>query len=143
MARRSWRPALFVTGVSVAAPFAAVELVWGLSEAAGYRAATSLSDGLAALRDPTALTLTVVLPAVLFLIASVSATIGWAGGVWALVAHTVTGRPVDLKYAYRYGLSRLRPPSCSSAADVRSSTRSSSPTGDLGELSPGGVSSQE
>ncbi|QWA20890.1 hypothetical protein KJK32_04970 [Streptomyces sp. JCM17656] len=108
VAGRSWRPALFVTGVSVATPLATLELAFGLTEAAGYRATASLPDIIAALEKPTAVTPTIVLPAVLLIIASVSATIGWAGGVWALVTHSVTGRPVALKDAYRYGLSRLR-----------------------------------
>ncbi|GAA1821506.1 hypothetical protein GCM10009682_47070 [Luedemannella flava] len=105
--RRSWRPALLVTGVSISVPETALELARVLTEATGHHTANSLFDLATATSSPTAFMLGIVLPALLLIAGSVTATIGWAGGVWALVGPTVTGQPVSIADAYRYGLSRL------------------------------------
>ncbi|MDR6324381.1 hypothetical protein [Actinoplanes couchii] len=107
MARRSWRPGLLVTGVSVSLPLAAVELGRGLAEAAGYPAVASMPDVIAAAGSVSTLMMSVVLPVVLLGVAVAVGSVGWAGGIWALTAEAVTGRPVRVADAYRYGLSRL------------------------------------
>ncbi|MCT7351115.1 hypothetical protein N4P33_02860 [Streptomyces sp. 15-116A] len=105
-ARRSWRPALLVTGVSVATPLAAVELTRALAARAGYPVAAPLPEALAA-GYSTPVLAGAVLSLALLLITSAVASIGWAGGIWALVGPGITGQPVTIKEAYRHGLRHL------------------------------------
>jgi len=102
VAKRSWKSALFIAGVGIAVPQAAVSLI---SSVAGWGSGISvLSFG-----SLTAAIGSLFLRLLITLVAAIAgcwvAAAGWAGGTFALV-HEANGQTVSLGQAFGYGFKR-------------------------------------
>jgi hypothetical protein len=105
VAKRSWKSALIICTIGIAAPRAIVTLVERISNLAYYAGGTALVH----IGDITSVIGSIILGffvTLLFAIAaSFVAAAGWAAGTWALVQEA-NGRPAGLGPAFQYGLKR-------------------------------------
>jgi hypothetical protein len=100
VAKRSWKSALIICLIGIAAPQALVDLI---GTAAGWSATVSVTSLSAALGS---LLVGLLLTLVLSVAACYVAAAGWAAGTWALVREASTGQPADLSQAFGYGFKR-------------------------------------
>jgi hypothetical protein len=101
--KRSWRSALFTTGLGIAVPLALATLI---RYAGGFSPTLSLFS-LGAFFDVLG---SVFLGAIVTLAAYIGvafvASAGWAAGTWALVHEANTGQPANIGAAFQYGFKR-------------------------------------
>ncbi|MFE1292188.1 hypothetical protein [Streptomyces sp. NPDC058751] len=102
MLRWQGRRLVLVTGLVVEFPLALVELARG----AGYSVTASLPDALAA-GDVAGVLVAIAVSAAVLVVVCAVAAVGWAGGIHLLTGTAAPGRSVEVKDAYRHGLSRL------------------------------------
>ncbi len=107
--KRSWKAALIIVTIAIAAPMGLVRLVQTATGSAAYfgpGAATEVGDLMATLGTAMVGLFFTLLAAVA---AGFVAALGWAAGVWALTHEAATGQPANLGDALRYGLKRALP----------------------------------
>jgi hypothetical protein len=101
IAKRSWKSALIIATVGIAAPRALVTLITTV----GDWTTTVSVTGLGALSFRHLL-VSLFITLILSIAAAYVASAGWAAGVWALVQEAATGRPANVADAFKYGLKR-------------------------------------
>jgi hypothetical protein len=101
--KRSWKSALIICAIGIAAPRAIAALISG---AAGWSAGLSVTS----LGTYGSFIGSFILAGFVTLIVSIAAcyvaAAGWAAGTWALVQEAQTGQQANLGQAFQYGLKR-------------------------------------
>jgi hypothetical protein len=101
--KRSWKSALFTTGIGIAAPLAVATLIrytGGFNPAFSILSLGSFFDYL------TSFVIGAFISLVAYIGVAFVASAGWAAGTWALVQEANTGQPADIRAAFQYGLKR-------------------------------------
>lgn len=106
VAKRSWKSALIITAIGIAAPRALLTLVQSLAEVSGWVGGGAITQ----LRDLGSAFGSILFGLFITLVfaigASFVAAAGWAAGTWALVQEAATGQAANIQEAFRYGLKR-------------------------------------
>lgn len=103
IAKRSWKSALIISALGIAAPHALVTLVSAL---AGWGAGFSVTSVGSLAAEIGSLFLGLLVTLVFAIAACYVAAAGWAAGTWALVQEAQTGQSANIPAAFQYGLKR-------------------------------------
>jgi hypothetical protein len=101
--KRSWKSALFTTGLGIAAPMAVATLI---RYAGGFTATTSLFSMGAFFSAIGSFFIGALLSVIAYVAVAFVASAGWAAGTWALVQEANTGQPANISAAFQYGFKR-------------------------------------
>jgi hypothetical protein len=101
--KRSWKSALFTTGLGIAAPLALATLISNAGGFTGSMSATSMGAFFSAIGS---LFFGALLSLIAYIGVAFVASAGWAAGTWALVQEANTGQPANISAAFQYGFKR-------------------------------------
>lgn len=106
VAKRSWRSALIIVGLGIAAPYAVLSLIQSLADVSRWVTPTAIRE-LSDLSDVLgSLALGLFVTLIGLVIVSYVASAGWLAGSWALTQEAATGQPANVQAAFRYGFKR-------------------------------------
>jgi hypothetical protein len=101
--KRSWKSALFTTGLGIAVPMAIATLI---QDAGGFTTSLSVTSMGAFFSAIGSLFVGVLLSLIAYIGVAFVASAGWAAGTWALVQEANTGQPANINAAFQYGFKR-------------------------------------
>jgi hypothetical protein len=105
IAKRSWKSALIITALGIAAPRAVIALTSYISGVGTGLPSTGIGAIISAIGS---ILLGLVITLILSIAACYVAAAGWAAGTWALVQEASTGQPANIGQAFSYGFKRAR-----------------------------------